>query len=40
MMLSSSSISFILDLKARDVLVPEAWGTVNWTIWFSIVKLW
>ena len=40
MMVSSSSISFILDLKARDVLVPEAWGTVNWTIWFSIVKLW
>ena len=40
MMVSSSNISFILDLKARDVLVPEAWGTVNWTIWFSIVKLW
>ena len=40
MMVSSSSISFILDLKARDVLVPEAWGTVNWTIRFSIVKLW
>lgn len=40
MMVSSSSISFILDLKARDVLVPEAWWSVNWTIWFSIVKLW
>lgn len=40
MMVSSSNISFILDLKARDVLVPEAWWTVNWTIWFSIVKLW
>ena len=40
MMVSSSSISFILDLKAWDVLVPEAWWSVNWTIWFSIVKLW
>lgn len=40
MMVSSSSISFILDLKARDILVVEAWGTVNWTIRFSIVKLW
>lgn len=40
MMVSSSNISFIVDLKANDILVPEAWGTVNWTIWFSIVKLW
>ena len=40
MMVSSSNISFIVDLQSNDVLVPEAWGTVNWTIWFSIVKLW
>ena len=40
MMVSSSSISFILDLKAWDVLVPEAWWSVNWTIWVSMLKLW
>ena len=40
MMVSSSNISFIVDLQSNDVLVPEAWGTVNWTIRFSIVKLW
>ena len=40
MMVSSSNISFIVDLQSNDILVPEAWGTVNWTIRFSIVKLW
>lgn len=40
MMVSSSNISFIVDLQSNDILVPEAWWSVNWTIWFSIVKLW
>lgn len=40
MIVSYSNISFVLDLKAGDVLVPEAWWTVNWTIWVSMLKLW
>ena len=39
MMVSSSSISFVVRLDARDVLVPQAWWTVDWTIWFAVTKL-